>query len=344
MSVTLEVLHGPGCPKVAPLLERLREATDLPVSTREIGSAAEAAAAGMTGSPTLLINGRDLFPAPIRLDRDCGVSCRIYRDEHGQAVPAPSVGQLRDAVAGAIARMGSVDGGSVDVSRESPLAVARDEVCCEPVQPGEVLSAWRVRALPLDPVEKAVHQAILRGVAATGRTPTGSDLDPVTAGSGRTTSEVLAALHELDAIRLTPDGRIAVAYPFSAAPTRHRVRLGDRLEVYAMCAIDALGMSTMLGEDTRIDSVDVTSGHPVTVTMTARGGTGWDPAGAVVFIGADAASGPSADRCCDYLNFFTDVGAARAWTAAHPHVPGQILTQAEAADLGARLFGHLLAA
>ncbi len=52
--------------------------------------------------------------------------------------------------------------------------------------------------------------------------------------------------------------------------------------------------------------------------------------------------GPSADCCCDYLNSFTDIGAARAWTATHPHVPGQILTQAEAIDLGARLFGHLL--
>jgi hypothetical protein len=343
MSVTLEVLHVPDCPNVAPLLERLREATDLPVTTREITSAAAAAAAGMTGSPTLLINGRDPFPAPVLYDCDCGVSCRIYRDEHGQAVPAPSVGQLRDAVAGAdapaAARMGSVDGGSVDASRELPSG---GEGCCEPVRPGEVLSAWRARALPLDPVEKAVHQAILRGFAATGRPPTGSDLDPATAGSGRTSGEVLAALHELDAIRFGPDGGIAVAYPFSAAPTRHRVRIGDRVEVSAMCAIDALGMYAMLGEDTRIDSVDVTSGHPVTVTMTA-GGTRWEPVGAVVFIGADAAGGPSADCCCDYLNFFTDIGAARAWTAAHPHVPGQILTQAEAVDLGARLFGHLLA-
>jgi hypothetical protein len=40
------------------------------------------------------------------------------------------------------------------------------------------------------------------------------------------------------------------------------VQIGDRVEVYAMCAIDALGMSAMLGENTRIDSVDVTTGHP----------------------------------------------------------------------------------
>jgi len=342
MSVRLEVLYLPGCPNVAPLLERLREATDLPVATREISGAAEAAVAGMTGSPTLLVNGRDPFPAPILGDCGCGVSCRIYRDEHGRTVPAPSVDELRDAIAGATARTGSAGGGSADASCESPSAVAGHDGCCEPVRPGEVLSAWRTRALPLDPVEKAVHQAILRGFAATGHPPTGGDLDAVTAGFGRATADVLAALHELDAIRLAPDGRTAVAYPFSAFPTRHKVAIGDRVEVYAMCAIDALGMSAMLGEATRIDSVDVTSGRPVTVTMTASG-TRWDPPGAVVFIGADAAGGPSADCCCDYLNFFTDIDAARAWTAVHPHVSGQIVTQAEAEGLGARLFGHLLA-
>jgi Alkylmercury lyase len=341
MSVTLEVLHVPGCPNVAPMLERLREATDLPVTTREITTEVEAATAGMTGSPTLLINGWDPFPTSDGCD--CGVACRIYRDQHGRAVPAPSVAQLRDALnASAPGSPTPAPTGSIDASQPVPLAAANDESCCDPVRPGEVLSAWRTRALPLDPVEKAVHQAILRAFAATGRPPAQSELDSVTVGSGRDTADVLAALHDLDAIRLALDGGVAVAYPFSATPTRHRVRSGDRTVVHAMCAIDALGMFTMLGEDTRIDSVDVTTGHPVTVTMTA-GSTSWSPAGAVVFVGADAAGGPSADCCCDYLNFFTDTAAAQAWTAAHPQVPGQILTQVEAEDLGARLFGNLFA-
>lgn len=136
------------------------------------------------------------------------------------------------------------------------------------VHPGEVLSAWRSRAVPLDSVEKAVHQEILRAFAARGRPPAPSELDTVTAASGRPTSEVLSALHEADAIRLDPDGDIAVAYPFSTRPTRHRVRIADRVEVHAMCAIDALGISAMLGQDTRIESLDVTSGEPVTVTSS----------------------------------------------------------------------------
>ena len=128
------------------------------------------------------------------------------------------------------------------------------------------MSAWRTRTLPLNPVEKAVHQAILRAFAATGRPPATTELDTVTASAGRRSTEILTSLHEIEAIRLGPDGQIAVAYPFSATPTRHRVRLGDQVEVHAMCALDALGMSALIVQDTRIDSVDIdiTTGQPIT--------------------------------------------------------------------------------
>jgi hypothetical protein len=80
------------------MLDRLRQATDLPVAVRELATDHAAAAAGMRGSPTLLINGRDPFAHAAAPDRGFGLSCRIYRDEHGRAVPAPSVTQLRNAI------------------------------------------------------------------------------------------------------------------------------------------------------------------------------------------------------------------------------------------------------
>ena len=308
------MLHVAGCPGLAPMLERLREVTELPVATREIGTTEDAVAHGMAGSPTLLVDGVDPFGGS---PDECGVACRIYRDERGRMVPAPSTAQLRAAIAG------------------EPVGDSGR------VRPGEILSAWRTRALPLDPVEAAVHRAILRGFAATGVSPTAGDL---TAGitNGRSAKDVLSALHVADAIRLAPDGQIAVAYPFSARPTRHRVRIGGRTDVYAMCAIDALGIAPMLGVDTLIRSDDVTSGQLITVTTT-NGRATWAPVGAVAVIGAIPGGGPSAECCCDHLNFFADAAAANAWLARHPHVPGQVLTQGEAEDLGARLFGDLLA-
>ncbi|GAA5156292.1 hypothetical protein GCM10023321_31750 [Pseudonocardia eucalypti] len=321
----------PDCPNLAPLLDRLGQLTDLLVTTRRIHTDADAVAAGMAGSPTLLINGRDPFTTGG--GHECGLSCRIYRDGHGHPVSAPTLAQLRAALAAASPAAEPDSGASAGSGAARP--------------PGLALSDWRAKASPLDPVEKRVHQAILRGFAATGRPPAPPELGAITAGSGRAIGDVLGVLHELDTIRLAPDGQIAVAYPFSARPTRHRVRIGDRsdagaLQVYAMCAIDALGISAMLGQDTHIDSVDATSGQPISVT-TAAGNASWDPPGAVVFVGADPCGGPSADCCCDYLNFFTDHTAATAWALTHSHIPGQILTQAEAEQLGARLFGHLLA-
>ena len=312
-SLKLEVLHVPDCPNLAPMLQRLAEASDLPVTTRLIETDADAAEFGMAGSPTLLIDGVDPFAAGD--DCGCGVSCRLYRDG-GRIVPAPSVEQLRAAIT------------ATNQSHDTTT-------------PEEVLSAWRTRALPLDPTEKAVQHAILRTFATTGHPPTPSDLDALTADSGRGTTEILTALHDVDAIQLAPNGRIALAYPFSATPTRHRVRIDDRVDVYAMCAIDALGIAAMLDQDTRIESFDVTTGEQVTVTTTA-GRAVWEPVGAVVFVGADTGGGPSADCCCDYLNFFASNAAAEAWTTEHPQVPGQILNQAEAEELGNRLFGHLL--
>jgi hypothetical protein len=315
-NVRLEVLHVPDCPNLAPMLERLHEVTDLRLTTREISTTEDAVAHGMAGSPTLLVNGAD--PYATGAPAQYGLSCRIYRDERGRMVPVPSSGQLRDAVAGE--QMGEPD----------------------QVRSGEILSAWRTRAIPLDPDEAAVHKAILGGFAATGAPPTAEDLRAVISDGGRSTADVLSALHQTDAIRLAPDEQIAVAYPFSAQPTRHRVRVADRTDVYAMCAIDALGISPMLRVDTLISSDDETNGRPITVATT-DGRTRWTPPSAVAVSGADAGGGPSADWCCSYLNFFADADAANAWLTSHPHVPGQVLTQREAEQLAVRLFADLLA-
>jgi hypothetical protein len=290
----LEVLYVADCPHLDLMLERLAQVTGIPVVMRVIGSDEDAVRFGMTGSPTLLVDGFD----PFATADQPGLSCRLYRDQDGRTIPVPSVEQLREAI----------NGPSIDV-----------------------LSSWRTRVLPLSAVEQATHRAILKAFASTGGPPAAGDLG---------TTEVLKVLHDVDAIRLTSYGEIAVAYPFSAAPTRHRVRIGDKVDVHAMCAIDALGIAPMLGQDTEIESVDAT-GRPITV-VTRNGCSTWEPAEAVVFIGAEAGGGPSADGCCDHVNFFADRSTADAWVSAHPGVPGQIINQPEAEALAARLFGHLL--
>jgi hypothetical protein len=62
--------------------------------------------------------------------------------------------------------------------------------------------------------------------------------------------ETLARLDEEDLIQIG-EGRVVMAYPFSAVSTLFIVRLPDGQERYACCAIDALGVAPMLGQ--RVD-------------------------------------------------------------------------------------------
>ncbi|MFE5908061.1 alkylmercury lyase family protein [Streptomyces wedmorensis] len=236
----ITVLTVPDCPNAPLALERITAALDgreADVELVEVRDEAEASRWGMTGSPTVLLNGADPFAVP---GAPVSVSCRLYRDEEGRAAGAPGVEALRKALA-------------------------------------------------------------------------------------------------LDA-----EGTVRAAYPFSAVETPHRVKLGNGVEAWSMCAIDALGVAAMLDQDIQVTSADPVSGHPVAVSFIS-GSARWEPAGAVVFVGRRPGQGPAADVCCDALNFFADRSTAETWARRHPDVPGRITGQAEAVVLAAQTFGPLLA-
>jgi hypothetical protein len=95
----LMVLAVPGCPNVATLEQRLGEAlAGRPATTvtrRVIADADEAARWGMTGSPTLLVNGRDPFAVS---GASPAMACRMYRNADGSVDYAPTAEALRDAL------------------------------------------------------------------------------------------------------------------------------------------------------------------------------------------------------------------------------------------------------
>jgi hypothetical protein len=156
-------------------------------------------------------------------------------------------------------------------------------------------------------------------------------------------TKVLAELASDDFLCVDQDARITAAYPFSARPTRHLVRLSDDAAVFAMCAIDALGISAMTGRPVVIESADPSTGQPITVTVDGATST-WDPESAVVYVGraAGECAGPSASVCCEYMNFFTTGGTAAAWAGCHPEIRGGMLSQGHALQVGIGIFGQLL--
>ena len=91
---TVAVLSLPGCPHTELLVARLTRALDdvgydVCLDLQTIGSA-EAEQAGFRGSPTLLLDGVDPFPAP----KQTSWACRLYGTEAGLE-GSPSVSQLR---------------------------------------------------------------------------------------------------------------------------------------------------------------------------------------------------------------------------------------------------------
>jgi hypothetical protein len=90
----VQVLHVADCPGTATLLERLAailaSRTDITVDRQLIGDERDAMVFGMTGSPTMLVDGADPFAA----GGVPSLACRLYRDERGAVSGSPSVAQL----------------------------------------------------------------------------------------------------------------------------------------------------------------------------------------------------------------------------------------------------------
>jgi hypothetical protein len=189
---------------------------------------------------------------------------------------------------------------------------------------------------------RLVHQAILRAFARTGQAPSRTDLDQVADAGGVEPAAALAELDRADLIVLDPRDEVLAAYPFSAAPTPHRLTVATGTSVHAMCAIDALGVSAMLGQPVTVTSAEPDSGQQVTVQVDGDQAS-WQPPTALVLAAAtDDCCAPSAQRTCGYINFFTTDAAALAWADDHPELSWTLLDQPQALANAVAEFGPLL--
>lgn len=96
----LEVLHIEDCPNWEEAGRRLQVALaltgrgDLPIGYRLLRTPAEAAPTAFAGSPTITVDGLDLFPSD---GRTSDLACRVYLTPTGLA-GLPTVDQLVKAL------------------------------------------------------------------------------------------------------------------------------------------------------------------------------------------------------------------------------------------------------
>jgi hypothetical protein len=156
----------------------------------------------------------------------------------------------------------------------------------------------------------------------------------------------LRRLQARDVVVLDESGRaITGAYPFTERTTRHRVRLkAHRLN--AMCAIDALGVGAMYGEDVDIESACHQCGRPIVIETRDRGHdlATVVPDGTVVWVGLRYADKCAATSLCQVLAFFCSDEHLQSWRRVNVANgdDGARLTLAEAIQIAKAHFMPLL--
>jgi hypothetical protein len=305
--VKIELFYFDGCPNHEALLAHLHDLVDRvepapDVVLRRIADDAAAQRERFLGSPTVRVDGRDIEPGADQRD-DYGMKCRLYATTDGLAGIPEEAWLLR----------------ALDATQR-PAAE---------------------RAQALTDRERELHRRILRAFT-TGAAPSTGQVDAWALETGLNPREAAATLARHDLVHHDARGdAVAVAYPFSAAPTRHHVRLDAGAEVFAMCAIDALGIAFMLGEPTTVNSTDPGTGAPIAVSIRLTEPATWSPDGAVVVAGREGA-GASLQCTCPHTNFAASPAHARALLEVAPAVAGEVLSMPEAIARGCEAFGQLL--
>ena len=97
----IELLWWRGCPSWEQAIELVREEMEgagldpEDLRVREVRDESEAESLGFPGSPTVLVDGRDI-QAP--RDQPGGLTCRVYRLRDGRVSPLPDRVDVREAL------------------------------------------------------------------------------------------------------------------------------------------------------------------------------------------------------------------------------------------------------
>jgi len=198
------------------------------------------------------------------------------------------------------------------------------------------------RGSQLHVADRELYRWILRSFAA-GHVPSIGDVALAAREGGVDDVEhALGAMVEHDLIQRTDSGEIGCAYPFSTNPTNHVVTLDNGLRLYAMCAVDALGIPSMLRTSALITTTDPITGARIAITVDSDGAARSAPTAAVVLCAVAAGPGPLSAICCPLVNTYESEVTASAFLAAHAELQGPILTIPDAVACGDMVFGGVL--
>lgn len=170
----------------------------------------------------------------------------------------------------------------------------------------------------LTPMEKEVLKHLFESVLKFGRVPT---IKEMAISLKRSDKDVIRTIDELEGkdhlLRRKGTQEVISIYPFSLIPTEHQIFLEDGKRLFAMCAVDALGMPIMFNRNVKIVSqceeckqeitIEIKNGE--TVSMSHPSIMIWSP---------KHQEARPAETCCPKVNFFCSNEHLDEWETKNP--------------------------
>ncbi len=195
------------------------------------------------------------------------------------------------------------------------------------------------QAAPLKEGHRHLHRALIDAVLATGAIPTVPELTDRLGTTAEAIRAGLAALATADYLAFDDAGRVVCLYPFSVAPTSHIVVIdGQRRD--AMCAIDALGIPSMLGRELAVEGRCAVCDAPIALRVRPGAVVAAAPITAMVVARRDETE-PAFAACCPFTVFVC--GQKHAGEFAMRIAGAHVLSLADALTQAENIFGDFLA-
>ena len=170
------------------------------------------------------------------------------------------------------------------------------------------------RAEAVSPGAHRIYRALIDHFLPTGDI---ASVAALTAATGFDAGEVERLLDELvvaDWAGRDTAGPLVALYPFSVKATGILIGLAG-VERHAMCAIDALGAASMLGQAVEITAACPSCKRPLRASVTPSGIESHEPTGLVVTRGR--APGPAQTTRCRTTRLACSPEHGCAWRATH---------------------------
>ena len=166
--------------------------------------------------------------------------------------------------------------------------------------------------------EKRALSQIFKVILRSGRVPTIDELRRFLKEADDDVIRVLDKLAEKDLLlRRTGTQQMVSIYPLSLEPTKHQVVLEDGKKLFAMCAVDAVGLPNMFNKDVEVISECGWCKEKITLEIK-NGEVVAKSHPQVVIWNLERQEGPSAETCCPVINFFCSSEHLREWEELHP--------------------------